>query len=57
MMIANLREGVSVCRRYYIGNQQQDGGGTRDEGASRREPDYTTERRKTSPENDTWSKE
>ena len=35
-MIANLREGVSVSRCYYIGNQQQDGGGTRDERASRR---------------------
>ena len=49
MMIANLREGVSVCRRYDIGNQQQDGGGTRDERASRRESDDATERRKYKP--------
>lgn len=48
-MIANFREGVSVCRRYDIGNQQQDGGGTRDERASRRESDDATERRKYKP--------
>jgi hypothetical protein len=48
-MITNLRDGVSVCRRYDIGNQQQDGGGTRDERASRGEPDYATERRKYKP--------
>ena len=49
MMIANLREGVSVCRRYDIGNQEHDGGGTRDERASRRESDDATERRKYKP--------
>jgi hypothetical protein len=48
-MIANLRKGVSVCRHHDIGNQQQDCGRTRDERASRREPDYATERWKYQP--------
>ena len=48
-MIANLLKGVSVCRHHDIGNQQQDCGRTRDERASRREPDYATERWKYQP--------